>query len=132
MSFLLDTSVLIEIENNNLDVISQIEALNHGHRGELCISIFNFTEFYFGAMNKNEKNKEKVKERLSEYQLLNTTQKTGEIFCEILHQLTKTGKLVTQFNVFIAAFALENNLTLISLDNHFQQIPGLKLVLLKL
>lgn len=128
MSFILDTSTLIEIENGNTEIITKINQLKDAPQSELYITIFNFIEFYFGAMNKNEKNKLLVKERLGQYQLLNTTQRTAEIFCEIWQDLTKRGKRIPQFDAFISAFALEHNFTLITLDEHFREISGLKVI----
>lgn len=130
MSFILDTSTLIEIENGNTEIITKINQLKDAPQSDLYITIFNFTEFYYGAMNKNERNKSLVKERLSKYLLLNTTQRTAEIFCEIWHDLIKRGKLIPQFDVFIAAFAIEHDLTLITLDEHFNEVSGLKTIIL--
>ncbi len=130
MSFILDTSTLIEIENGNIEIITKINQLKDAPQSELYITIFNFAEFYFGSMNKSEKNKVMVRDRLSKYSLLNTTQRTAEIFCEVWHNLTKSGKMVPQFDAFIAAFAIEHDLTLITLDEHFNEIRGLKTIIL--
>ncbi|MBU1876699.1 MAG: type II toxin-antitoxin system VapC family toxin [Nanoarchaeota archaeon] len=130
MGYLVDTSILIEIENNNHRIIEEIEKLRHSAETNLFISIFNFCEIYYGAINKNEKNKSKTVERLNEYDLLNTTQKTGKIFCELLCELKKAGKLIPYFDLFIAAIAVENNLTLITEDNHFRNISRLHQVIL--
>ncbi len=130
MSFILDTSILIEVENDNQEIIDKITQLKDAPQSELYITIFNFTEFYYGVMNKNDKNKSLAKERLSKYHLLNTTRRTAEIFCEIWHELTKKGKIIPQFDLFISAFAIEHSFTLITLDGHFKEVPGLKTIIL--
>ena len=132
MSFRLDTSVLIEVENDNSHIIEQISSLQKSVKEDLCLTIFTFCEFYYGAMNKSEKNKEKVKERLNQYGLLNTSQASAVIFCELLHQLQKRGKTIPHFDLFIAALALEHNLTLLTTDQHFREIPGLKVHIFEL
>jgi len=127
MNFLVDTSILIEIENNNEAAIKELEQLrNDMPQASLYISIFTYSEFYFGIINKSEKNKNKVVERLNDYPLLNTTRKTAIIFSELLHLVKKKGKMIPHFDLFIAALAIENDMVLITGDNHFKEIPQLR------
>ena len=131
MNYLLDTNILIEIENDNLKIIKELEQIKLAGTGKLFISIFSFSEFFYGIVRKNLKNKEKILERLKEYELINTTKESGILFCEILSKLKDAGKIVPQFDAFIAALAIENDLTLITRDEHFKEIPTLKMILLK-
>ncbi len=130
MSFLLDTDVLIEIENNNKDLILKVNRLRSAPQEELYISIFTYVEYYFGAREKSERNKEKARQRLEMYNLLNTSSRTAEIFCDLFHTLLEKGKPIPQFDVFIAACAIEHNLTLITKDHHFKEIERLKSIIL--
>ena len=130
MSFLLDTNVLIEIENNNKDLIFKVNSLRSAPQEEIYISIFTYVEYYFGAREKSERNKEKARQRLRLYSLLNTSARTAEIFCDLFHVLLEKGKPIPQFDIFIAAFALEHDLTLITKDHHFKEIEGLKSIIL--
>lgn len=127
MGFLIDTSILIEIENDNKEIIKKIEQLG---KAELFITIFNFCEYYYGLLNKSQKNQDKLTQRLEEYRLLNTSLRSGTIFCKMLSELKKEGRTVPQFDLFIAAIAVENNLTLISMDEHFRNIPRLSSVII--
>ncbi|MBI2146455.1 PIN domain-containing protein [Candidatus Woesearchaeota archaeon] len=129
MGFIIDTSVLIEIENNNLEVINKIEQLKNAPKSELYITIFTFCEFYYGAINKSEENRERILERLQEYTILNTTLQTGIIFCDLLNQSKKKGKPTSHFDLFIAAMALEQGFTLLTMDRSFAEVSGLKKVL---
>lgn len=131
MSLIIDTSILIEIENNNQDIINKVNALKDAPKAELYLTIFSFCEFYYGAINKSEKNQEKVRERLSHYKLLNTTQATAMIFCNLLHHLKKKGTPLPQFDVFISALAVEHGFTLVTADTHFKEVPGLNCLVLK-
>jgi tRNA(fMet)-specific endonuclease VapC len=132
MKYLIDTNVLIEIENNNLEVIQSIDSLRKTNEDNIFISIFTFSEFYYGILRKSPKNKERIVERLNDFDLINTSKQSGIIFCEILSHLKETGKIIPQFDVFIAALAIENDLTLITLDEHFKEIPNLKVIMLKI
>ncbi len=130
MNFILDTDVLIEIENNNEEVILKVNGFKNTPYAEIYISIFTYAEYYFGAREKSERNKDKARQRLHQYNLLNTTAHTAEIFCDLFHLLLKKGKPIPQFDIFIAAFAIEHGFTLITKDHHFKQIDGLKSIIL--
>jgi len=119
MSYLLDTSVLIEIENDVKAVIDTIRALPEGN---FYISIFTFCEYYRGFVKKSDAVKAKVIEELNKYILLDTSKKTGICFVELLETLSKKGEVLPHFDVFIAAFAKTHHLTLITRDNHFKRL----------
>lgn len=129
MNYILDTNILIEIENNNQEVINKINELKKTPFAELCITLFSFCEFYYGAMEKSQSNKERVKQRLQQYTILNTSVETGVLFCELFYALEKKGKPIQQFDVFIAAIAIEHESVLITGDNDFSYIPGLKSII---
>src|SRR3989344_9107279 len=100
MSFLLDTSILIEIESNNQKIIDKLKALP---KGNFYITIFTFCEYYRGFMNKNHANRLKALEELDKYITLQTTKETGICFVELLENLSKKGEALPHFDVFIAA-----------------------------
>ena len=131
MGFLIDTNILIEIESNNSKIIQKIDDFKKANGENLFISIFTFSEFYYGILRKSPKNKEKLVERLSDFGLVNTSKQSGIIFCEIMSQLKGAGKIIPQFDAFIAALAIENDLTLITLDEHFKLVPNLKVMVLE-
>ncbi len=131
MNFLLDTSILIELENNNVLVIKELEKIRISTSpGKLYISIFSYSEYYSVVINKSEKNKTKLMEKLDEYSLLNTTKRTAIIFSELQHLLRRNGKTIPHFDLFIAALAIENDMMLITGDNHFKDLPQLKSIIL--
>ena len=109
--------------NNNEKIITQIKALTHD---PLYITFFTLCEFYLGIINKSEKKKKDFLDRIEEYPLLNTTKNTGFIFCDLWHHLQKEGKIIPHFDLFIASLAIEYNMTLLTLDKDFDQIPNVK------
>ena len=131
MGYLVDTNILIEIESNNLKIIQEVESLRKTKLENLFISIFTFSEFYYGILRKSPKNKEKLIERLNDFVLINTSKQSGIIFCEITSQLKDAGKMIPQFDAFIAALAIENDLTLVTLDEHFKLVPNLRVIVLE-
>lgn len=132
MKYIIDTSILIEIENGNEKIIQKINDCKKTPFAELCITIFTFCEFYYGAMEKNQANKEKIKQRLMQYKILNTSVETGSRFCELFSTLKKKGKSLPQFDTFIAAIALEHDGLLLTADTDFEHVPILKTILFNL
>ncbi|MFH0700839.1 MAG: type II toxin-antitoxin system VapC family toxin [Candidatus Woesearchaeota archaeon] len=132
MEFIVDTSVLIEIENNNQKIITEISQLGRESNSELYLTFFNFCEFYYGIISRSAKNKALAQERLNQYKLLNTSKNTAFIFCDLLSQLKKKGKIIPQFDLLIASIALEHNFTLLTMDEHFLHVPDLKIKMLKM
>ena len=131
MKYVIDTSILIEIENGNKEIINTILEMKKTPFSELYITIFTFCEFYYGAMEKSLENKEKVKQRLLQYEILNTSVETASRFCELFSALKKKGKSLPQFDTFIAAITIEQQGVLITGDNDFAQIPNLKSIVLQ-
>src|SRR3989344_1508042 len=103
MGYVLDTSILIEIENDNKDILSWFSTLAED---EVFITFFTYCEFLYGFMNKNEVNQKKAKEQLARYHLLLPTQKTAHLFCELLYNSKKKGISITEFDGFITAQCL--------------------------
>jgi tRNA(fMet)-specific endonuclease VapC len=49
----------------------------------------------------------------------------GRAICSLIRQLKKAGTPIPDNNLWIAALALEHDLTLVTRDKHFQHIPQL-------
>ncbi len=123
MGYVLDTSVLIEIENDNKAVLAWLSSLDED---EAFITFFSYCEFFYGFMNKSEINQKKAQEQLAKYHLLLPTQKTAHIFCQLIHNSKKKGIALAEFDGFIAAQCLEHKHILLTLDKNFQKITELK------
>jgi tRNA(fMet)-specific endonuclease VapC len=60
--------------------------------------------------------------------ILHITEKTADIYSDIAFQLKKTGRPINTNDIWIAALCIENNRPLLTKDQDFQHIPGLRLV----
>ena len=129
LSFVIDTSVLIEIEKGNKEAIASLASL--GLEGEACITSPTFSEFYFGLLKLPTDKLDVEKHRLDKYNLLNTTAKSSIVFAELKNQIRKKGTIIPTFDLFIASIAVSNDLPFITFDGHFNNIPNLKLIKLK-
>ncbi len=129
LSFIIDTNVLIEIEEGNEDAISEIKRLNLN--GDLYITSPTFSEFYFGLLRLPKQKLEIEKHRLDKYNILNTTTESSVILAELKKHTENTGNVIPTFDLFIASIAVSSGLPFITFDGHFKNIPNLKLIMLK-
>ena len=129
MDYILDTSILIEIENDNKEIISKI-AKQTDKSSNLFITYFGFCEYFYGHTKKNKKNKEKILERLEKYSLINTSKDSAIIFCETKNELIEKGNEIPVFDLLSASIAIDKEMTLITLDSHFKRLPRLKTIII--
>lgn len=129
MAFVLDTNVYIEVERNNQKIIGNL--LNLNVLDMAFITTMSYSEIYYGLLagKKNELN-DKL-EKLNKVPLLNTTKNSSKLFSEMKYELEKAGKMIPPFDTLIASITIDNEMTLLTTDEHFKQIPRLKIILLE-
>jgi tRNA(fMet)-specific endonuclease VapC len=83
----------------------------------------------FKGGNKRAENQRLLENFLhkSTVQILNITTETAEIFSDLQQALRKTGHPIPINDVWIASGAVETGSVLITYDNHFRQVPGIRL-----
>jgi predicted nucleic acid-binding protein len=112
------------------DVVARFEAAD-----ELWMSLIVLGEmrggFALGTRSrKNEKLLEKFLKR-PDVQVLVLGQEAARIYGDIWATLKKRGTPIPTNDIWIAAQAIQHDLTLDTRDSHFQHVPGLKLVAVK-
>lgn len=65
---------------------------------------------------------------LSEYPILNIDFLTAEIYGEVKATLVQKGVNIPENDLWISAIAIQNHLSLFTMDKHFKNIDGLILV----
>lgn len=125
MHLVLDTSIVIEIERNNKDVISRLDNLRKKYPFLSKIAFFTYFEFIEGISLKSEKNKEKFFSLIENFEVIQTTRKTAQI----LVGLRKKYEFPMP-NLLIAAQVIENDGILVSRDNDFNDIKELKKIII--
>ena len=94
------------------------------------MSIFVLAELYTGFKggSKEHRNKEILNNFLNKsiVKILNGTNETAEIYASVKNQLKQAGKPVPINDVWIAAHALETGSVLVTYDEHFKDIGGLR------
>ena len=119
---LIDACVVIEVMNSNQIFLKKITAA-----GDSTISTTVLGELFTGvyrAANK-EKQMKKLNDFLTTCAILNVDSKTYEHFGDVYAALLNKGKPIPTNDVWIAASAKQDGLTLITKDKHFAEIEGL-------
>lgn len=77
-----------------------------------------------------EENNKRLKAFLgsSNTSLVSITARTSEIYAQLISNLQREGKPIPTNDVWIAASAIENNVTLLTRDKHFKNIPQLSVL----
>lgn len=125
-SVLLDTNIIIDIFKNDVGVIQAINTAE-----SLFISSISLGELFYGAYNSSRltSHLKETKEVSKSINVLAVGKTTADHYGKIKTQLRKKGRPVPENDIWIAAIAMQFDLTLITKDKHFSEIEGLKLEL---
>ncbi len=121
---LLDTNIVIEVFDGNKDIADKLNDLSEFYLPSIVLG-----ELYIGinrVINK-AKHLKKLNDFLKLCIVLDVNNLTAKQYGKIIAALYKKGNPLPTNDVWIAAIALQHNLTLITRDNHFNEITGLKI-----
>ena len=126
--FILDTSVLVDIERGNPQVVDYIKSLRQDCTEPPCITFATLSEYLIGIL-KTRKHFD-ISEIESIYPILHSTTPICKLFAELKISLQKRGITIGDFDILIAATAMANGKTLVTLDKDFKKIENLKVICL--
>jgi len=130
MTLVFDTSILISIEKNDIQVIKRLRELSLSYPLPAQITFINYYEFLRGIKIKKPKNSEKLINFLNKFKILSVTKRTAEILSEIKIEYDKQGLPLSLADLSIASQVIENNFILVTKDNDFNKIKELKKIIL--
>jgi len=120
---LLDTNIVIALFAQDSAVVEHLDEVE-----EVFIPSIVLGELYFGA-RKSRRVKENLA-RIDEFAVSNVVlgcdTETARYYGEIKNALREKGRPIPENDVWVAAIALQYDLTLISRDAHFGEIDHLK------
>lgn len=125
--FMLDTDICIYLKNRRPPAVA--ERFANLQPGEVVISMITYGELYNGAMKSKEadaalKNLQLLGERLPVQPM---TVEVATHYGVIRSGLEKAGEIIGGNDLWIAAHALELDLSLVTNNmNEFKRVPGLK------
>ncbi len=126
---IIDTSVLIPFLNGAPDVVDKVREVS-SKTDRIEITIITAYEIMKGAYlsSKREDNLEDVKEAISNMQILDLTPQACEEASRIFYSLKESGKMISEFDILIAAIAKTNGENILTRDRHFESIKGIDLI----
>lgn len=130
MSLVIDTSVLISLEQGDKVTIRSLENLKKIHIAPPSITFINYFEFFHGIRERNPKNKSDAFSFVELFEVLDTTKKTAIVLSDLKYKYEKSGKSFSLSDLLIASQTIENGMTLVTGDKHFQEIEELKKIIL--
>ncbi len=125
----LDTDILVSLLKGEHDAVERIRTLQ-GRGDPISTTIINAYELMKGAYisSKAEENLTKVRDVIANLQVLELSFGAAEEASRILKQLRDSGKLVGEFDVLIAGIIKYHDESLVTRDEHFKAIRGIRLV----
>jgi len=123
--FLLDTNIVSALLKGEAAIADNIDKAE-----SIFLPIIVIGELYYGAAfsTQVEKNTGELKKITSLYQALSLDEETTTVYGNIKSALRKKGKPIPENDIWIAAIAVQNDLPLVTRDNHFKEIDELSLI----
>ncbi len=127
MSYLVDTSWIVEHIRGNQDFTERLDAFS----GEgLAVSVVSVAELYEGAFRSNNttRNIRSIRDFLDTVVVLGIDDDICMSFGREMARLSRVGMIMGDLDLLIAATALQHDLTLLTLDSDFERVEGLRTV----
>ncbi len=130
MTFVFDTSIVIDLERNYPPTIQKIKELFQEYPLPAQITFVTEFEMLLGNKEKSPKNQEKVKLFLSLFPVLHTNTRTSDVLATLKNKYDKRGTPIAFADLLIAALCLQENKILITKDKNFNRIEELSTIII--
>ena len=125
MYLIFDTSILIELERGNREIIAKINEIRKIYPTPAKISFISYFEFLYGLKEKSEKNKEKALAFIEKFSILQTTKITTNNLVAL-----KAKYEFPLADLLIAAQTMEESAILLTKDKDFEDIEEIDKIIL--
>lgn len=124
-SYLLDTNIIIA-----LFASEEVVRGSFAQAGEVFVPSIVVGELYYGARKsvRTTENLSRIDELVAESAMMVCDAETAQHYGEVKNKLRLKGRPLPENDIWIAALALQHNLTLVTRDAHFQEIENLQVV----
>ncbi|MBZ0287751.1 MAG: type II toxin-antitoxin system VapC family toxin [Anaerolineae bacterium] len=121
---LLDTNAVIALQKSDSAILKVLTSDE-----DVFIPSIVVGELYYGTYNslRVKDNLLVLKEFIENNAILNCDATTGDIYGQIRYQLKLKGRPIPENDIWIAAIAIQHDLTLITRDEHFKMVENLSL-----
>jgi len=128
MSYMLDTDTCIYIKNRRPPHI--IDRFSRLQGGEVVMSLITFGELLHGALKSNQANSalKKINQLATILPVQDMSEDVAKHYASIRRNLEKTGKIIGNNDLWIAAHAVTLDLTLVTNNTkEFSRVDGLRI-----
>lgn len=93
-----------------------------------AIPVIVLGEFFYGIANSRHRSTYEawLEAQLPHFEVLPVTQDTAVAYAALRVALKRSGRPIPANDAWIAALAIQHRLTILSRDEHFDQVPGVK------
>ena len=121
--FLLDTNIVIALFADE-----ELAKTNLTQAAEIFLPSIVIGELYYGAKKSGRPtaNLQRIDEFAASNVVLGCDSDTARQYGEVKHELQRKGQPIPENDVWIAAIALQHDLTLVTRDGHFAEIEVLQ------
>jgi tRNA(fMet)-specific endonuclease VapC len=127
LQYLIDTDWVIHYLNGRHDIVERLHVLRPDGLG---LSVVALAELYEGVYSSRdpEKDEQGLNDFLRGVTVLGLDEETARIFGRERGRLRRAGQLIGDMDLFIAATALQYDLTLLTNNRrHFDRVDGLRI-----
>lgn len=123
----LDTSFIVDLLRGKKEALQRLAEME-AQEIPLSTTEINVLELYRGAYlsRKTHQNLEEIKKLLECFQILKLEESVYEVFASLSASLLSRGKAIGAFDELIASIVLCYDEEIITRDNHFKEVPELK------
>ena len=123
MIYLFDTNIIIGLLKKDEIIVSKMNNIS-----ELNISVITIGEMLYGANNSNNAafNFNLYKDFFKSCNIMNITEKTAVHYADIRYNLKTKGNPIPENDIWIAAIAKENNMTIVTRDKHLNHVEFIR------
>jgi len=122
---ILDTNALSAVADGDENLRRLIE-----HQTELALPVIVLGEYLYGIQQSHfrVRYEQWLQANLPLFDLLNVDLETSQRYAEIRHELRTAGTPIPSNDLWIASLARQHRAPLVSRDEHFQAVRGLRLL----
>lgn len=120
--FLIDTNAIIALQRENAAIKTLLASAS-----DVFLPVIAIGELYFGAYKSQrvEENRRAVTAFAANRVVLMVDTDTADVFGQVKQQLRAKGRPIPENDLWIAALAIQYDLTLITDDEHFSAVDNL-------
>ncbi|MBI3195350.1 MAG: type II toxin-antitoxin system VapC family toxin [Ignavibacteriae bacterium] len=121
----LDTNAFIAYRQGIDEVCNRID-----NAEDILVSVVVIGELLFGALNSTqvEKNRAAIEKLTQNATVISVDKSMAEKYAEVRNTLKKAGSPIPENDMWIAASCLQLNVPLLTNDQHFDYVPGIKTI----